>query len=896
MKAGREFGRDEMDERVVLMGDLDLTDEIIQSMDTAPNVARYLSITLSFKEDHVDAETLRAVVRDFQHFAMAAYRDDEYGFYAEAHLPRIKSYVDQQTGQLVERKPHIHIVIPKVNLLSGRHLEPLGYVTSNLKFIDAFQEHTNARYGFASPKDNRRVTLTDASEMISRYRGDLFRANSRDLKQRILDDVLDRRIERYDDFMALLREYGAVRMRNPGREDAYLNVKPTDADKGVNLKETVFAPAFIALPTHEKLSQLAADAADRYESGTLPRPTPESIQVLLDEWHTTRALEVKYLNSGSRAYRIYQESSLADRQLMLAEHARGFYAQHLKDHHERPEERPADFDRHLRQLGQLYEFGARGFSSPGRSGLDRFAEFRSGAGFSPGVEPGRGVGRRIDAPGVGVDPFDAVHRQFDFVATAPRSVASSADDLPNVPGRAVDGIGSGPAVLVPDHAFHQLEPDGAVPARRLRRSRDRDGEFTAQRVTGRVADNAASQLARDARQSRAISGQKAEFAEIRLQLDARRLLAELSHTHGVRPNKYAVVEGRDGGHRIRAGRRHLNVSDFLTKELNLPWSEAAPLLRAVYQRQADGHPVPAERELPRAALWRAFSADRDTHIQSRRAAWVTQTATERARRDAIRQAFQDTRAGIKGNPDLRPAGRRAATSIAQVERIGQEAVLRDAIARERAAFKARFGSPSGPTFAEWLRDQAQRGDERALAELRRTAQPVAGAPALDAEGDNEIRPNTLQPSDEENAIFYRGPALTWSVDERGQVTYRRDGVDVLRDRGANVQVLVPDAQMIETALRLAQAKYGSTLTLAGHGAFQLEAVRVAVDRGLAIQFSDASLNRAMSAYRQQRIDGHVRDVLGPTSAPAAAVSAPSLPHAPQQDPGGPAEVDPKPTR
>ena len=49
-KLGRELERDEMDERVVLAGDLELTDSIIKSIDVAPNVDRYLSVTMSFKK------------------------------------------------------------------------------------------------------------------------------------------------------------------------------------------------------------------------------------------------------------------------------------------------------------------------------------------------------------------------------------------------------------------------------------------------------------------------------------------------------------------------------------------------------------------------------------------------------------------------------------------------------------------------------------------------------------------------------------------------------------------------------------------------------------------------------------------------------------------------------
>ncbi|WP_244115018.1 LPD7 domain-containing protein [Burkholderia cepacia] len=658
--------------------------------------------------------------------------------------------------------------------------------------------------------------------------------------------------------MALLREFGDVRMRNAGRDNAYPNVKPAGAEKGVNLKEFVFSPAFVELPTAEKLSALAADAADQYEAIGHARATPDDIRDTLDAWLATHARELKYLNSGSRTYRIYQESSPSDRQLMLAELERGFYGQHLKAHHERAPEQPADLEQRLGQLRRVFEYGDadyRGTAGPAHAGRGS----RSTTGFRP--EPG---GRT----GVGRDPFDAVHRQFDFVATTPRAAPPPVHDLRNLSGRTVERLADRPAVLVPHHAYDELEPAGTLPAYRLRRSRDCDGEFAAQRVTGRVADNAVSQLARDVRQHQTIRRQDAEFAQIRRTLDAHRLLAELSHTHGVRPAKYEVVTGRDGGDRIRAGKRHLNVSDFLTKELNLPWQEAAPLLQAVYARQLRGEPVPTPKELPRAALWRAYSVDRDAHVTARRDAWAAQRASEQQRAGEIREAFAAARTAIRSNSAGEPAARRAAISVARMTRIEQEAALRHAIARERDALRARYGRVAGPSFADWLRTRAEQGDEQALAELRRTARPVRDGDTADhGEPINEIRAHASGRDAEPNAILYRAPALSWSVDPRGQVTYRRDGVDVVRDRGANVQVLQPDHAALETGLRLAQAKFGRTLELAGHDAFQLEAVKVAVALGLDIQFSDARLNEAMHALRKQRVDALARDVLGPASTP-----------------------------
>jgi len=115
-KGGRALHRDVLDERVILHGDLLVTDQIISETDI--DGEKYLHITLGFKEDEVSHATIKSVLHDFEKFSFSAYKDGEYQYYAEAHLPKIKSYqyVDKETGELkiAIRKPHIHIVIPKI--------------------------------------------------------------------------------------------------------------------------------------------------------------------------------------------------------------------------------------------------------------------------------------------------------------------------------------------------------------------------------------------------------------------------------------------------------------------------------------------------------------------------------------------------------------------------------------------------------------------------------------------------------------------------------------------------------------------------------------------------------------------------------------------------------------
>ena len=324
-KDGRDFSRDELDERVILSGDLELTDAIINSMDNEGD--RYLHVTLSFKEDAISPETLSAIVGEFKEFAMTAYDQDEYNFYAEAHLPKIKSYVHQQSGELIERKPHIHVVIPEKNLLSGQHMNPFGKSEHQTKFIDAFQEHINAKYGLASPKDHRRIEYTSESAIISRYKGDLFEGTHRELKDRILGQMLERGIDRFEDFQKLAAEHGQTRTRNEKTEREYVNVKQPGASRGVNLKEYVFSRQFVELPTAEKRAALAAEIKRQYDAPGDPRKTDRQSAARLAEWRELRAKELKYVNSGNRGF--YQQYRAADRdtrRAILADRETRFYA------------------------------------------------------------------------------------------------------------------------------------------------------------------------------------------------------------------------------------------------------------------------------------------------------------------------------------------------------------------------------------------------------------------------------------------------------------------------------------------------------------------------------------------------------------------------------------------
>ncbi len=256
-KSGRELTRDELDERIILDGNLDLTEMIYKSIPDKGQ-DRYLTFTLSFKEEQIDEEKLSEITQEFKSFLMKSYTSEEYNFYAEAHIPKIKTMEDRKTGESVDRKPHIHIVIPRKNLLSGNEMNPVGSYKQNEKYLEAFQEFINQKYVLESPRENMRMTPTGYADMLSRYKGDEFRAKNKEFKLKILQRIQEKGIRTRQSFYNLVAEYGETKIRNAGKENEYIAVKLDGDKKFTNMKETIFSDEFIvnrkaALPRLNKI-------------------------------------------------------------------------------------------------------------------------------------------------------------------------------------------------------------------------------------------------------------------------------------------------------------------------------------------------------------------------------------------------------------------------------------------------------------------------------------------------------------------------------------------------------------------------------------------------------------------------------------------------------------------
>lgn len=333
-KSGRHYARNELDERMVLSGDLAVTDAVITTMDRDPGVERYNHITLSFKEDYIPPETLAAINEECKEFFLAAYPEGEVDFYSEAHLPKIKSYIDKQ-GKDVDRLTHIHIVIPTINLVTGERASPLellaakyGSKHSTAEYTDAFQEYLNGKYGLASPKDNRRVP-SGQSVRLGRdktgARSD-FAKRTESVPVEIMQAVIAENVTSMEAFEKLLSRYGTVSTA-VSKGKTYFKIKQPGDTKNIRLNDPIFDEAFIELATEKKQAHFERTGDARYLE-----PTGKSVNMfrqracleMLTDWKEIRSREIRYISPSSKFFKErYRFMSRDEKKLVLDKLAAG---------------------------------------------------------------------------------------------------------------------------------------------------------------------------------------------------------------------------------------------------------------------------------------------------------------------------------------------------------------------------------------------------------------------------------------------------------------------------------------------------------------------------------------------------------------------------------------------
>lgn len=190
---GQIWSREELDERITLGGNLAITGRLIEQVEKKNWSTSFDSLVYSFAEDDITAEKMQEIMEE--HFAHLTemFNEGEINYYAEAHIPKIKymlnteidkfgkktfvplneqeaqKYIDSQDERLVIRKPHIHVTIPKMNMVTQTQLKlwerhskirdrdgkTIGYEMhrEDRQGVNAIQEVMNLKHGLSSPRD-----------------------------------------------------------------------------------------------------------------------------------------------------------------------------------------------------------------------------------------------------------------------------------------------------------------------------------------------------------------------------------------------------------------------------------------------------------------------------------------------------------------------------------------------------------------------------------------------------------------------------------------------------------------------------------------------------------------------------------------------------------------------
>lgn len=538
IKSGRELSRDELDHRVCIDGNLQATESIINKINDSKDSEAYLHITLSFGERDIEHERIIKAYNEYKSNIMTAFHKDEYNVYAEIHYPKIKSYNDKKTGELIERFPHVHIVIPKVNLVTNKSLAPFGVYKDNIDYHDAIQEKVNRSGNLESPYDNQRKyrLFSDGSDFISRYKGDDFKGSNAEFRQSLFNLINDKNIRTMDGFKDELSKFGEVSKGRAGSDSEYLKVKLNGQSKNIRLKDACFKSNYI------ENRELLRD-----------KPTDNQIEKLVNEWRNTRSYEMKYVHPSSPKFRKhYYSLEQNERQDLLNERREQFNTTYFQSRR-RTTNRESGFERiGFKQFAKI----SNGLPSLPQRGLVRASG--EWAEVSQSILPSDA---NVDLDAGGTSRDHQLRRAIDR--------GGRSRDARSTNGGVRAGINTSRLVK---------GSTTGLPSRLL----------TVSPVKAAVVDkprSVAEQFLKTHLSHRTSQQERDQFRVIRQRLEPERLIEHFEKTHGLVPQNYSVFRAKDGSARIKTESRAYNVSDFCTGHMHLNWEQTKTLLSSMYRDQ-----------------------------------------------------------------------------------------------------------------------------------------------------------------------------------------------------------------------------------------------------------------------------------------------------------------------
>ncbi|MFI3256054.1 MAG: LPD7 domain-containing protein [Psittacicella sp.] len=543
-KAGRSLNRIELDNRMVLLGDINNLNTVINSI---PNnkQERYLHITLSFKKSEVEIMDLKSIAEDYENMLMSAYKKDEYCFYAEAHLPKTKKEFNYITKEENERKTHLHIVIPEINLVNNKVLHPFGLVRTKEKEAAAFQEKINYKYNLESPF-NTPISLENLNskrDILVKHGAKILKDSGNTFKKEIFEIIKEKDINSFLELGEILKDnlnIREIKLKEYKDDEPYYIVKLKNESNFTHLKEQCFKKDFIENNIVKR-----------------ERPTEKDCDKTIKIWKDYKCFEPLYTSNASKKDReTYFKSTNKTKEKILND-----YKIRIK----RSSESRASSE--TKSTLNFYKNRSSTDSFSNTNG-QKIMEFESLSEI------------RIGMPGMSQSDLDGYTKWGDEQSSGSTKRESNEMLLPRIQSDKLGQQNSrdSESLRWTDNSSTRARDYGLIVAQTDKRMTENNYE-----IYKKPSTNFTDSLIKYA--NTAINIDNKAINHIKNLLEPKFLFDVLKDRYAVNKRDYSYKRVENGSYRIKHENRNYNLSDFLTKYMHLELLEAQSILLEAWDRK-----------------------------------------------------------------------------------------------------------------------------------------------------------------------------------------------------------------------------------------------------------------------------------------------------------------------
>jgi len=222
----------------VLRGDPVSTAELADSLEFKH---RYRSAVIAWhREDHPTDAQIQEVLNDFEKIAFAGLDKDQYDWIAVLHRE--------------ENSEHIHIIVPRVELSTGKSFNPAppGWQKS----FDPLRDYFNAKYGWKSPDISLNPNIARITQPgLDALRGGTRAEIKKTIEEYLLNQIETGSIEDREDIIRSLKEIGFAIPRQGAN---YITIHDKDTDIKIRLKGAIYEQHWTTERTAETENSRAA--------------------------------------------------------------------------------------------------------------------------------------------------------------------------------------------------------------------------------------------------------------------------------------------------------------------------------------------------------------------------------------------------------------------------------------------------------------------------------------------------------------------------------------------------------------------------------------------------------------------------------------------------------------